>query len=517
MRHTNSWRSLRPVRLMQCSIRLIRGLSVLLLCTQGQVQADTIASVEQLEHMRLGVVQGSAYDVYAEQHLTEATVLRFNAQADLVLAMLSNKLDGGMSDGASLRALVAAQPQFTPFGDSLFDSPTGAGFRKESTELRQQFNAFLAQAQKDGTLDKLERHWRVADLTTLPDIEFSGDEPALKVGNAIMGLPNVTFVDNQLVGSEIELAMRFAKAIGHRPEFVTMDWGALIPSLMSGKIDVTISDMFITPEREERIAFSNPYRSEGNYFYLLASRLPGATQASANESTGFLTSLKESFYSNIMREDRYKLILNGLWVTIVISIGSCLLGTAFGVVVAAMRMSPQPLLQIPARVFIELLRGIPAVVLLMLIFYVVFGSMNVNPVLIAIVAFALMFAAYTAEIFRSGLGGIDPGQTEAATSLGFTRFASFQHIILPQLIQRILPVYRGEFISMVKNTSIVGYVAVQDLTKVGDIIRSRTFDAFFPLIMVTLIYLLLMWLLGQVLSHLERRTDPERRRRRVAA
>jgi polar amino acid transport system substrate-binding protein len=128
-----------------------------------------------------------------------------------------------------------------------------------------------------------------------------------------------------------------------------------------------------------------------------------------------------------------------------------------------------------------------------------------------------MFAAYSAEIFRAGLQGIDRGQTEAAISLGFTRFGSFRHIILPQLIQRILPVYRGEFISMVKNTSIVGYVAVQDLTKVGDIIRSRTFDAFFPLIMVTLIYLLLIWLLGQSLTYIERRTDPERRRRRLAA
>ncbi len=467
--------------------------------------------------MRIGVTQGSAYDVYAENNYPHATVLRFNSQADTITALVANKLDAGMADGASLRALMAEQPRVTQFGDSLFNSPSGAGFRKESTVLRGQFNAFLAKAKADGTLDDVAHRWRKEGNTNLPDIRFEADAPVLKVGNSIMGLPNVTYVDNVLVGSEIEIAMRFAQSIGHRPEFVTVDWGALIPSLVSGKIDVVISDMFITAEREERIAFSNPYRHEGNYFFVLKSRLPNAANsASTQEQHSLIDAFKSSFYSNIIREDRYKLILNGLWVTIIISLGSCILGTGLGVVVAAMRMSSMATLRMCARVFIEILRGVPAVVLLMLVFYVAFGSVNVNPVAASIFSFGLMFAAYSAEIFRAGLLGIDRGQTEAAISLGFTRFGSFRYIILPQLLQRILPVYRGEFISMIKNTSIVGYVAVQDLTKVGDIIRSRTFDAFFPLIMVTLIYLLLIWLLGQALTYIERQTDPEQRRARLA-
>ena len=516
-----------------------------------------ITSTDALIKMRIGVLQGSAYDVYAAQNFKQAKLLRYNAQADVVTALLAGKIDGGISDAASLNALLAEQPAVRRFGDSIFDSPSGAGFRKDSTDLRARFDAFLAQSRANGTLDDLEHRWRVEGQRTLPDIPFTGDEPTLKVGNSIIGLPSVTYVDNQLVGSEVELAMRFAKAIGHRPVFVTVDWGALIPSLVSGKIDVVISDMFITPEREERIAFSKPYRREGTFFFVLSSRLPVAANAAgdapnlmgANASTGqgeqmsgsdnvganagsatpmqttastvetptFIKSLQTSFYSNIIREDRWKLILGGLWVTLIISIGSCVFGTALGVLVCAMRMSPLAAFRWPARGFIDLLRGIPAVVLLMLIFYVLFGSVNINPVLVSIFAFGLMFAAYTAEIFRAGLSGIDRGQSEAAISLGFTRLGMFRHIILPQLVQRILPVYKGEFISMVKNTSIVGYVAVQDLTKVGDIIRSRTFDAFFPLIMITLIYLGVIWLLGQALTALERRTDPERRRRRVAS
>ena len=528
-RHASEWRARWP----NAIAALLMPLAVLLLGPAVHAAEPPITSTAQIEKMRIGVLQGSAYDVYAQENYKEAKLSQFNSQADLATALKANKVDAGMSDAASLRALIEEQPEFARFGESLFDSPSGAGFRKESSELRQKFDAFLAGIQADGTLEDIHKRWRDEGDTRMPDITFTGEEPVLKVGNAILGLPNVTYVDNKLVGSEVELATRFAKAIGHRPEFVTVDWGALIPSLVSGKIDMVLSDMFITPEREERIAFSKPYRSVGNYFFVLASRLPGAaavadrssdgtadgasgTKSTAN-ATGLLEGLKESFYSNVIREDRYKLLFKGLWITLIISIGSCLWGTALGVLICALRMSRQPLLQLPAKIFIDLLRSIPAVVLLMLIFYVLFASVNISPVLVAIFAFGLMFAAYTAEIFRAGLLGIDRGQTEAGISLGFTRFGTFRHIILPQLVQRILPVYKGEFISLVKNTSIVGYVAVQDLTKVGDIIRSRTFDAFFPLIMITLIYLLVIWGLAQALEVMERRTDPERRRRRLAS
>ena len=137
--------------------------------------------------------------------------------------------------------------------------------------------------------------------------------------------------------------------------------------------------------------------------------------------------------------------------------------------------------------------------------------------MVAVLAFGMNFAAYTAEIFRSGIEGIDKGQTEAGISLGFTRVQTFLHIILPQMVQRVLPVYKGEFISLVKMTSIVGYIAVQDLTKASDIIRSRTFDAFFPLIMVAVLYFLISWTLLQLLEYAERRCDPKQKRREAVA
>jgi polar amino acid transport system substrate-binding protein len=162
------------------------------------------------------------------------------------------------------------------------------------------------------------------------------------------------------------------------------------------------------------------------------------------------------------------------------------------------------------------LRGIPVVVLLMLIFYVVFASVNISPVLVAVVAFGLNFAAYAAEIFRTGVEGIETGQTEAGLAMGFSRTETFRIVILPQMIRRILPVYKGEVISLVKMTSIVGYIAVMDLTKASDIIRARTFDAFFPLVLVAVLYFLISYLLIVLMDWAERRTDPRRKIRKAA-
>jgi len=177
-------------------------------------------------------------------------------------------------------------------------------------------------------------------------------------------------------------------------------------------------------------------------------------------------------------------------------------------------MSRSRLLIIPAKVYISLLRGTPVLVILMIIFYVVFASVDIAPEFVAVIAFGLNFAAYVSEMYRSGIEGIDAGQTEAGIAMGFTKVQTFLYIVLPQAVKRILPVYRGEVISMVKMTSIVGYIAVQDLTKASDIIRSRTFDAFFPLIMVAVLYYLIAWLLMVLLGYLEKVTDTKYKARK---
>jgi polar amino acid transport system substrate-binding protein len=218
----------------------------------------------------------------------------------------------------------------------------------------------------------------------------------------------------------------------------------------------------------------------------------------------------------MIQENRYRLILTGLRNTAIISILATVFGSLLGAVVCFMRMSRRSTLNVIARTYIAILRGTPVLVVLMLVFYVVFASVDINPVLVAVVAFGLNFAAYVAEIFRGGIEGVDRGQSEAGLAMGFTRFSTFRYIVMPQTLRRILPVYKGEFISLVKMTSIVGYIAVQDLTKASDIVRSRTFDPFFPLIMVAILYFAISWTLTRSLDYVEHVSDPKLRRRKAA-
>jgi polar amino acid transport system substrate-binding protein len=152
------------------------------------------------------------------------------------------------------------------------------------------------------------------------------------------------------------------------------------------------------------------------------------------------------------------------------------------------------------------------VVLLMILYYVVFGKSGINAIWVAVIGFSLNFAAYTSEILRSGIESIDGGQREAALALGYSENQAFFKFIFPQASVRQIPVYRGEIISLMKNTSIVGYIAIQDLTKMSDIIRSRTYEAFFPLIATAIIYFILAWIIALVLNLILSKIDPKAKR-----
>ena len=216
----------------------------------------------------------------------------------------------------------------------------------------------------------------------------------------------------------------------------------------------------------------------------------------------WISSITESFTNNLIAEDRYRMILDGLQVTLLITLCAALLGTLLGGLVCWMRMSRRTWLQQVAKVYIELMRGTPVLVLLMLMYYVVMAPVDATGIVVAIVTFAMNTAAYISEMLRTTIQGIDRGQTEAGLALGFTPRQTFLKIVLPQVVRAVMPVYQGEIISLLKGTSIVGYIAVADMTRASDLIRSRTFDAFFPLIVTAIIYFLMAWLIGMMLQSL---------------
>ncbi len=217
-----------------------------------------------------------------------------------------------------------------------------------------------------------------------------------------------------------------------------------------------------------------------------------------------MSGITESFYNNFIVEDRYMHIVDGLKTTLIITFFAVLLGTLLSGGICWMRMNRRKWLRGIATAYIDIMRGTPILVLLMIMYYVVFAPVNASGVLVAILTFAMNTAAYISEMLRTSIEGIDRGQTEAGLSLGLSKTQAFFYIVLPQAVRNMIPVYQGEVISLLKSTSIVGYIAVMDMTKASDIIRARTFDAFLPLIIVAVIYFVIAWLIGLLLRFLSK-------------
>lgn len=234
----------------------------------------------------------------------------------------------------------------------------------------------------------------------------------------------------------------------------------------------------------------------------------------------FFDGLYQSFVKTFITDDRWVQLLNGLLVTVEITLFAAAIGIAIGFLIAIIRSTYDmnlsgkkcrsfgdyilKIVNFICNIYITVIRGTPVVIQLMIMYFIVFASSR-DGIIAAIISFGINSGAYVAEIVRSGIMSIDKGQFEASRSLGFDYKSTMIHVIIPQAFKNILPALGNEFIVLVKETSVAGYVAIQDLTYVGNLIRSRTYEAFFPLIAVALIYLVIVLILTFLLKKLERR------------
>ena len=233
----------------------------------------------------------------------------------------------------------------------------------------------------------------------------------------------------------------------------------------------------------------------------------------------WFASVKAEFELNFIKADRWEYLVTGLGNTLLLTLVALIVGVLIGIVVAAVRSTYDKTAETArpsfgrrvfgffnglCMVYLTVVRGTPVVVQVMIFFYVIFATAK-DGTMVAALAFGINSGAYVAEIIRGGIMSIDNGQFEAGRSLGFNYLQTMRYIIVPQTIKNVLPSLMNEFIALLKETSVAGYVAVQDLTKAGDIIRSRTYSAFMPLIAVALIYLIVVMFFTWLVGKLERR------------
>lgn len=460
----------------------------------------------------LGAVTGSLYGGYCRELFPNAHISEFNNFSDVLMALRQGKVDGTMLDRPNFNAVKRTDSKLSAVNVPQYSVEIGFGFQKteEGYALQAQMNSFLDKLRADGRLDSMLDKWygETEPSVSVPLEELKENPKTLRVSIDTTRKPFVYMYEGKPVGFEIESMYLFCKEYGYNVEIEDVSFASGLAGLAGEKYDLVCGGLYMTPERKESVNFSEPY---------MVADVVMATYEKSGVGN-FFASIGESFEKTFIRESRWKLIVKGILTTLLISVCAVLGGTVLGFLLYLAARSKNRVLSSVTRVFTKiyskLITGTPTLVVLMLLFYVVFGRSDLGGTVVAIIGFILTFGSFVYGQLSLTVEAVDKGQTEAAYALGYSRNRTFFRIVLPQAMKMFLPVYSAEIVGLIKATSVVGYIAVNDLTKMGDIIRGNTYEAFFPLIAVAVIYFMITWGAAALLGIMQRKFEPKRRKKK---
>lgn len=429
-----------------------------------------VESVEDLAGTTIGVQIGTTGAIYAEDFVAEnpgTEVIRYNKGADAVQALKQQKIDAVLIDEQPALAFVEKNNELTIADEEFAMEEYAIGIAKENTELLYQINDALEAIKVNGTMDEI-----VANYIGDEKGEHPYESPeGLTLGNGTLTMAtNVAFPpyeyyeDKTAVGIDIDMMQAIADYLNMDLVVSDMEFDSVIMAVQSGKADVAAVGLTVTEDRLKNISFSESYTTAKQVIIY------------NNGEKAEKMSLADKIYQTFIEKNRWQYIPKGLANTLLITV----------------------------------FRGTPMVVQLLIMYYVVFAQTAVNPLIAAVIAFGLNSGAYLSEAIRSGIMAIEIGQFEAGRSMGFNYHETVRYIIMPQAIKVSLPAIFNEYIALLKESSIVGYIGLMDLTKAGDIIRSNTYEALVPLVSVALVYLVLVMIMTSLVSRLERRLKREK-------
>ena len=378
------------------------------------------------------------------------------------------------------------------------------------TKLNVALNSMRASGELEAILTKWTEAAKTGEVPAMPEFPAPpADAPVVKVAAAAQAEPWCFVANEALAGADMEIVLTAGSRLGWKMEPKVFSWGGMVDAVNGHKTDIGVGGIYTRHADYPTVDATVPYADQP---MCLLVRDTGW-----RPPTGFgalAASLKASFVRTFVTESRWRMMLRGFGVTLLVTFLSALLGTLLAFPVWLARTSRFRAVAACAKGYIAALQGTPVLVLLMVLFYLVFGNVDIDGLWVAVIGFGLNLSAYAGEMLRSGVDSVPRGQTEAALALGYTPRRAFTRFVLPQAVRAILPVYRGELIGLLKMTSIVGYIAINDLTKASDLIRSRTYESFFPIITTAFIYFAASWLLAAALERFGRRLDPASRRNR---
>lgn len=482
------------------------GLAGLMGCggTKEEAEQKEIAGAADLEGARIGVQLGTTGDIYVSDYEGDeagTTVERYNKGADAIQALKLGKIDCVVIDEQPGIEFVKKNSNIRIIDEEFSLEDYAFCVSKENTELLAQINTAIEKLQADGTIDNIIKNY-IGTEEEIGAYPYVSKDVARTNGTLIIGTnaefpPYEYYENNQITGIDMDIMRAVSDELGMDMQIEDMAFDSIIAAITSGKVNVGASGFTVTEDRKKNINFTDTYITTKQ---VIIVRDGGSTG-------GY--SLKEKLYDNFVKDNRYLYIVKGFGNTLIITLFAVMLGIVLGFLIAIVRTNHDrngelPILNAVCKVYLTVIRGTPVMIQLLIIYYVILASVT-NKIVVAAIAFGLNSAAYVAEIVRSGIMSVDVGQFEAGRSLGLNYSQTMQLIILPQAIKNILPALLNEVISLLKETSISGYIGLMDLTKGGDIIRSNTYEAFLPLIAVAIIYLAFVMLLSTFVSKLERR------------
>lgn len=385
---------------------------------------------------------------------------------------------------------------------------------KKDIALKPALDAELRKMNLSGETGAIYQKWIAAVkegvTPALPRCALPADAPELRVACAAQSEPWCFVANGEIVGIDMEILTVAANHLGMRLKPKAFNWGGMVDCVNAGRCEIACGGIYTAGCEFPTVDSSEKYMDEKMCILVRNEDFGGG----ASGIVAFAQSLKASFVRTFVTERRWKMLAEGLGITLLITFLSALFGTALAFPVWRARISRVQLVSACAKAYIAILQGTPVLVLLMVLFYIVFGKVDIDALWVAVIGFGLNLSAYAGEMLRSGVDAVPRGQVEAALALGYTQRRAFFRFVLPQAVRTVLPVYRGELIGLLKMTSIVGYIAICDLTKASDLVRSRTYESFFPIITTAFVYFVASWLLALALERFGRWLDPGYRRGR---
>ena len=477
---------------------------------KSDVSTNTITSVDDLIGKNIGVQLGTTGDTFATDYEKDGTanLERYTKAADAIQALNQNKIDCVIIDEQPALSFVALNSNLAILEEEFAVEEYALCVKKGNSELLSEINEALKKLKADGTLDTIATNYIGTDEQkgTMPyqkkDVQRNGK---LVVATNAEFKPYEYIENNQIVGIDMDIMQAICDELGLEMEIENMAFDSILPAIQSGKADVGAAGMTVTEDRKQNVDFSDSYTTSKQVIIINK----GTSSASDSQKNTKNLSFTDKLRQNFVEDNRWQYILAGLGNTLLITLLAIIIGLVIGTLVAVVRtihdqQGKLKILNVICKIYLAVIRGTPAMIQLLIIYYVIFASVNVSKVLVAVVAFGLNSGAYVAEVIRSGINAVDKGQFEAGRCLGLNYRQTMTNIIMPQAFKNMLPALCNEFISLLKETAISGYIGLQDLTKGGDIIRSQTFEAFIPLVAVALIYLVMVLLLSYGVSRLER-------------